>query len=190
MFPPPRAEPKDPLQAVALMMAKPIEHRLGENFSTRNSWKRGRESSLGIASGTGIGLRVGSGMGGSLAGMSGQGRGISTGTGGRGHDPNLNNDSSLQTNLFNPSNQPSQQHNTQPAFSIPPTALSINPSADPSSTLSGALRYRTLLKPDSSTLWEQLVHLNAKRPRGMEWDEQGILQLESRVLVSDGSFFL
>lgn len=44
-------------------------------------------------------------------------------------------------------------------------------------------KYRVVMKPDSVSMWEQLVHLNQVHGSEGEWDDQSVLQMESRILV-------
>jgi hypothetical protein len=52
-------------------------------------------------------------------------------------------------------------------------------SEDPSCT-----KYRVVMKPDSVSMWEQLVHLNQVHGSEGEWDDQSVLQMESRILAA------
>lgn len=51
-------------------------------------------------------------------------------------------------------------------------------------------KYRVVLRPDSETLWEFLCHYNIKNGRAVQgnadWDDEAMLQLEARILVSCG----
>ncbi|KAJ9125314.1 hypothetical protein QFC22_000271 [Naganishia vaughanmartiniae] len=45
-------------------------------------------------------------------------------------------------------------------------------------------KYRVVMKPDSVSMWEQLVHLNRLHGSQGEWDDQSVLQMESRILAA------
>ncbi|KAJ9108970.1 hypothetical protein QFC21_000293 [Naganishia friedmannii] len=45
-------------------------------------------------------------------------------------------------------------------------------------------KYRVVMKPDSVSMWEQLVHLNRLHGSEGEWDDQSVLQMESRILAA------
>lgn len=51
-------------------------------------------------------------------------------------------------------------------------------------------KYRVVLRPDSETLWEFLCHYNVRNGRAVQgngdWDDEAMLQLEARILVSYG----
>lgn len=53
-----------------------------------------------------------------------------------------------------------------------------------SSEDSSCTKYRVVMKPDSVSMWEQLVHLNHVHGSEGEWDDQSVLQMESRILAA------
>ncbi|GHJ85582.1 hypothetical protein NliqN6_1984 [Naganishia liquefaciens] len=53
-----------------------------------------------------------------------------------------------------------------------------------SSEDSSCTKYRVVMKPDSVSMWEQLVHLNQLHGSEGGWDDQSVLQMESRILAA------
>ena len=53
-----------------------------------------------------------------------------------------------------------------------------------SSEDSSCTKYRVVMKPDSVSMWEQLVHLYQVHGSEGGWDDQSVLQLESRILAA------
>lgn len=60
----------------------------------------------------------------------------------------------------------------------------LNAGLQESSEDDSCTKYRVVMKPDSVSMWEQLVHLNQVHGSEGEWDDQSVLQMESRILVS------
>ncbi|KAJ9097345.1 hypothetical protein QFC19_006813 [Naganishia cerealis] len=57
-------------------------------------------------------------------------------------------------------------------------------SQNESSEEDSCTKYRVVMKPDSVSMWEQLVHLNRIHGSEGEWDDQSVLQMESRILAA------
>jgi hypothetical protein len=75
---------------------------------------------------------------------------------------------------------------SEPSMSFPQFRPNKNADSGIGNAASGTgfARSRCIMKPDPSTMWEQIVYLN--QTYGEEkWDDQAALALEARILVSD-----